>query len=188
MECRVRECVARSRASTESGRDDVPFHTRSFMTPRRTACNTCAVSESSVTRREFVSMATLSAVAIALSACGGNAADDGSTGPVPPGTGTFTVRPADYPSLATMGAAVKVRNSPPVALAKTSGGLVAFSLSCPHQGTTVVIDSDFTMFCPNHGAMFTASGVWTGGQRTSSLVRLPVSLDAAGTTATITLG
>jgi cytochrome b6-f complex iron-sulfur subunit len=151
------------------------------------SCAGCAVRENAVSRRDFVSMATLSAVAVALTACGGSASD-GSTGPGTGGTGTFTVNPGDYPALATVGGTVKVRNSPPVALAKTSGGLVAFSLSCPHQGTTVVIDPDFTMFCPNHGAMFSAAGVWKGGQKTSSLVRLPISLDAAGTTATVTLG
>ena len=156
------------------------------MQAEHNACAGCAVREKVVSRRDFVSMATLSAVAVALSACGGSAGDT-PTGPGTGGTGTFTVRPADYAALASVGGAVKVRNSPPVALAKTSGGLVAFSLSCPHQGTTVVIDSDFTMFCPNHGAMFTAAGVWTGGQRTSNLVRLPVALDTSGTTATITL-
>ena len=157
------------------------------MAEENNTCAGCAVRENSVSRRDFVSMATLSAVAAALTACGGSAGD-GATGPGTGGTGTFTVKPADYPALATIGGTVKVRNSPPVALAKTSGGLVAFSLSCPHQGTTVVIDNDFTMFCPNHGAMFTAAGVWTGGQRTSGLVRLPVALDTAGTNATITLG
>jgi Rieske Fe-S protein len=150
------------------------------------ACASCAVRDHAVTRRDFVSMATMSAVALALAACGGE--DDGSTGPGNLGTGTFTIKTTDFPVLATVGSAVRVRSSPPVAVAKTAGGLVAFSLSCPHQGTTVVIDSDYTMFCPNHGAMFTAAGVWTGGQRTSSLFRLPVSLDTAGTTATITLG
>ena len=151
------------------------------------ACASCAVRDSAVSRRDFVSMATLSAVAIALTACGASAGDD-ATGPGATGTGTFTVKPADYPALATVGGTVKVRNSPPVALAKTPGGLVAFSLSCPHQGTTVVIDNDFTMFCPNHGAMFNAAGGWIGGQRTSGLVRLPVALDTAGSVATITLG
>lgn len=154
-------------------------------------CAGCAVREKAVTRRDFVSMATMSAVALALAACGGSA--DGSTGPVSTGpvstgTGTFTIKPADFAALATVGGTVKVRNSPPVAVSRTASGFVAFSLSCTHQGTTTVIDSDFTIFCPNHGAMFTSAGVWTGGQRTSSLVRLPVSLDAAGTTATITLG
>ncbi len=150
------------------------------------ACAGCAVRENAVTRRDFVSMATMSAVALALAACGG--AEDGGTGPVPPGTGTFAIKPADFPALATVGGTVKVRNSPPVAVSRTASGLVAFSLSCTHQGTTTVIDPDFTIFCPNHGAMFTSAGVWTGGQKTSSLVRLPLALDGAGTTATITLG
>ncbi len=149
------------------------------------ACAGCAVRENSVTRRDFVSMATMSAVALALAACG-EGKDDGGTGPV--STGTFTIKPADFAALATVGGTVKVRNSPPVAVSKTASGLVAFSLSCTHQGTTTVIDSDFTIFCSNHGAMFTSAGVWTGGQKTSNLVRLPIALDAAGTTATITLG
>ena len=133
-------------------------------------------------------MATMSAVALALAACG--EAEDGGTGPVSTGTGTFTIKPADFAALATVGGTVKVRNSPPVAVSKTASGLVAFSLSCTHQGTTTVIDdaNNFTIFCPNHGAMFTSAGVWTGGQRTSNLVRLPIALDGAGTTATITLG
>ncbi len=150
------------------------------------ACAGCAVRENAMTRRNFVSMATMSAVALALTACGGSA--DDSTGPISTGTGTFTIKPADYAALATVGGTVKVRNSPPVAVSKTASGLVAFSLSCTHQGTTTVIDGDFTIFCPNHGAKFSSSGVWLEGQKTSNLVRLPISLDAAGTTATITLG
>ena len=151
-----------------------------------TKCAGCAVRGATVSRRDFVSAATMSAVAIALTACGGG--DDESSGPTSPGTGQINVTLSSFPVLATVGATVKVRNSPPVALARTSTGLVAFSLSCTHQGTTVNIGTDFSIVCPNHGARFTAAGVWTGGQPTSNLVRLPVTLDGAGTTATITLG
>jgi cytochrome b6-f complex iron-sulfur subunit len=165
--------------------DHVPFFSERSMKDESQACTGCAVKEHMVTRRDFVSIATMSAVTLALTACGG-AADD-STGPGSGGTGTFVVKPADFPALNVVGGAAKVRNSPPVALAKTSNGLIAFSLACTHQGTNVVIDSDYTMFCPNHGAMFSATGVWTGGQRTSNLVRLPVALDTSGM-ATITLG
>jgi cytochrome b6-f complex iron-sulfur subunit len=149
------------------------------------SCDSCAVRERALSRRDFVSLATMSAVAVALSACGGG---DDSTGPTSTGVGTFTVKPGDFAALNTVGGAVKVRNTPPVAVAKTASGLVAFSLACTHQGTTVVIDSDYTMFCPNHGAMFTSAGVWTGGERTSNLRRIPLVLDDTGTTATITLG
>jgi cytochrome b6-f complex iron-sulfur subunit len=159
------------------------------MKPDTTMCSGCAVktAKETVSRRDFVSAATLSAIAVALTACGGGGGDD-VTGPVPPGVGEVTVRLADHPALASMGGFAKVRNSPPVAMTRTSSGLVAFSMSCTHQGTTVVFNTDGTIFCPNHGAEFTNEGVWTGGQRTRNLVRLPVALDSGGTNATITLG
>jgi len=145
------------------------------------------VREQAVSRRDFVSMATLSAVTVALTACGGGG--EGSTGPVSPGVGTIAIVLSNHPGLATVGNVAKVRNSPAVAIARTSDGLVAFSLSCTHQGSVVEIRNDNTLRCPNHGAVFTSAGVWNGGQqRTTSLVRLPLALDAGGTTATITLG
>ncbi len=152
-----------------------------------TMCAGCAVQKREVSRRDFVSMATMSAVAVALTACGGGGADD-PVGPGTPGTGTVAITLSSFPELATIGNVAKVRNSPPVAMARTSTGLVAFSMFCTHQGTLVGINSDNTIRCPNHGATFTSAGVWTGGQRTTNLVRLPLVLDAAGTTATVTLG
>lgn len=164
------------------------------MKPDVTMCSGCAVNAAAVTRRDFVSMATLSAVALALTACGGGAdgaTGNDTTGPVSPGVGTRAVRLADFPALAVVGSAVKVSNSPPIALARTAAGnagIIAYSLSCTHQGTTVNIAADFQISCPNHGARFSAAGVWQGGQRTSSLVRLPVEVDASSANATITLG
>jgi Rieske Fe-S protein len=159
------------------------------MKPDTTQCTGCAVktAKETVSRRDFVSMATLSAVALTLTACGSGGGDD-ITGPIPPGVGEVTVRVADFPALNAVGGVAKVRNSPPVAMTRTSSGFVAFSMSCTHQGTTVGINDDGTIFCPNHGAEFTSAGIWTGGQRTSSLVRLPVVIDSGGINATITLG
>jgi cytochrome b6-f complex iron-sulfur subunit len=151
------------------------------------SCTGCAARPNGVSRREFLSAATMSAVALTLAACG-SGGDDDVTGPVPPGVGEITVRVADFPVLAAVGGVARVRSSPPVAMTKTASGLVAFSLSCTHQGTTVLINSNNTLQCPNHGAEFTSAGVWTGGQRTSNLVRLPVAMDATGASATITLG
>lgn len=150
-------------------------------------CSGCRLADAAVSRRDFVSMATMSALAVALTACGGGGTGE-SAGPVSPGTGQVTVLLTDFPALAAVGATVRVRSSPAIAVSRTATGLVAFSLSCPHQGTPVNIRSDFSMLCPNHGAQFTAAGVWTGGQRTTSLVRLPLTVDQAGTTATISLG
>ncbi len=159
------------------------------MKPDTTKCSGCAVKAAAetVSRRDFVSMATLSAVALTLTACG-SGEEGGTTGPVPPGVGEVTVKVTDFPSLAAMGGIAKVRNSPPVAMTRTPAGLIAFSMSCTHQGTTVVIEQNGSIFCPNHGAEYTSQGVWSGGYRTKSLVRLPVAVDASGTNATITLG
>lgn len=155
------------------------------MKPDTTKCSGCTLRNSTVSRRDFVSAATLSAVAVVLTACGG---EDGPTGPISPGVGEISVRITDFPVLKTVGAVAKVRNSPPVAMARTSDGYIAFSMSCTHRGYTVVIDDDYTIFCPNHGAEYTATGVWRGGQKTSSLVRLPVVVDENSVNATITLG
>lgn len=96
-----------------------------------TSCRNCSRRAASLTRRDLVSRATMSAVAIAL---------------------------------------------------------VAFSLVCTHQGATTNIDADDSITRPLHGARYTSAWVWTGGQRTLGLVRLPVAHDAAGANASITLG
>ena len=166
---------------------DEPFTDEEMPMSDAKRCSGCRLTEAAVSRRDFVSLATMSAVAVALTACGGGGTEV-STGPVPPGTGQVSVLLTDFPALSAVGATVKVRSSPPIAVARTATGLVAFSLSCTHQGSPVNIKADFTLLCPNHGAQFTADGVWKGGERTTSLVRLPLTVNPAGTTATITLG
>ena len=61
----------------------------------------------------------------------------------------------------------------------------AFSLICPHQGSTVAINGA-GFRCPNHGATFNASGGWTGGQQTTSLFEFTVASNATAGTITIT--
>lgn len=160
-------------------------------------CSGCTVGQAgaAVSRRDFVTLATLSAVAVTLTACGGGS-DTGLAGPVPPGSGPVSVPPgagaavvrlADFPALDAVGGVARVISTPPVAVARTATStFVAFSMLCTHQGTLVNINNDGTIRCPNHGAAFTSAGVWTGGQPTTNLVRLPVQVDALGN-ATITL-
>ena len=78
---------------------------------------------------------------------------------------------------------------PPVAVYHSGvDTYLAYSMTCPHAGTTVNIQgSGFR--CPNHGATFAATGVWTGGQKTSNLFELTTvydpatgALDISGTT------
>lgn len=135
-----------------------------------------------LTRREFVERSTLAAVVAFLAACGGGDAT-GSTG----GTGgPVTVRLADYPALANTGGIARVNagGSPVAVVHEADGSYAAFSMSCPHQGTTINISGP-GFVCPNHGARFDARGVWTGGQRTSNLRSVAVSYDAAAGTLTV---
>lgn len=151
------------------------------------SCSGCAL----VTRREFVSQATLAAVAAVLTGCGGGGSEPTSpprNSPTPPTVATpLVITLANFPALATVGSAVRVSSQPPIALARTPNGLVGYSLQCTHAGTTVNINTNFTLKCPNHGAEFAYDGTFTGGeQQTTSLFRVTVTPDASGATVTIT--
>ena len=97
------------------------------------------------------------------------------------------MRVADYPALATVGGISQVSSTGlPVAVVRSGASTYrAFSLRCPHQGSTVQVTGG-AFRCPNHGATFNSSGAWTGGERTSSLTELKVAVNAAGDTLTIT--
>ncbi len=154
-------------------------------------CSSCSVASAALSRRDFVSTATLAAVAVALNGCGGGSGEGGPTSPPfvpkPPALATpLVITLANFPALATVGGVARVSSQPPIALARTSTGLVGFSLECTHAGTTVDVRSNFTLKCPNHGAEFSFDGNWTGGeQQTSSLFRVTVTPDATGATVSI---
>ncbi len=156
------------------------------------SCAGCAIATGGVSRREFVSQATLAAVAAVLAGCGGGGGGDSTLGPVstpkPPVLATpLVITLVNFPALATVGGAARVSSQPPIALARTATGLVGYSLECTHAGTTVDLLSNFTLKCPNHGAEFSFDGTWTGGtQQTSSLFRVTVTPDATGATVAIT--
>jgi Rieske Fe-S protein len=135
-----------------------------------------------MSRRAFVSAATLAAVAVVLDACSSGSAG-GFTGPT---GGAFTVKVSDFAALATVGGIARVESSgAPTALVRTGAtSFAAFSMVCPHQGSTINITSgSFT--CPNHGAQFTAAGVWKGGERTGNLTSYSATFDAAAGTVAI---
>lgn len=147
----------------------------------------CPGAACGMSRRAFVG-GTMAAVAAVLYGCGDG--QIGAGGPLLPETGETTVlRLADYPALATVGGIVRVDTAGgPVAVVHLSqAAYAAFSMRCPHQGTTVSIRGG-AFVCPNHDARFSAAGQWTGGQRTSSLASVPLALDAAAGTLTLGAG
>ena len=126
------------------------------------------------------------AVGAVLSACGdgviGSGVDNTLTGPV-----NLTVKVSDYAALGTVGGIVRLNGtSTPIAVVRSATATyLAFSMICPHQGTTIGITSS-GFKCPNHQATFNAAGTWTGGQRTSNLNQRAVVFDSTAGTLTIT--
>jgi Rieske Fe-S protein len=142
-------------------------------------CEGCPIG-----RRTFVSQATLAAAAALLAeACGTGVweplAPSGTTVAIPSSGLSFKL--ADYPALAAVGGVATVSAAAGVPLAIVRTGIttfVAVGLICPHQGTTVNASSS-GFVCPNHGARFSTTGVWTGGQATANLTTYPVTYSSA---------
>lgn len=65
-----------------------------------------------------------------------------------------------------------------VLVARTlAGSFIAVSAACTHQGTTVQYESSQNDFyCPNHGAMFSATGSVTRGPASRSLAQYNTAL------------
>ncbi|MEP6778834.1 MAG: Rieske (2Fe-2S) protein [Gemmatimonadaceae bacterium] len=147
--------------------------------PNTPACVSCS-------RRAFLSSAVMVAVGAALLADCGDGQIGGAGGNFT-GVSNFVVKLSDYNALNNVGGIARLSgSSTPVAVVRSSTSTyLAFSLVCPHQGTTVNINGS-GFLCPNHGAQFNSSGGWVGGQRTSNLSSISVVLDA--TAGTLTLG
>lgn len=133
------------------------------------ACGEC------LGRREFLARSALfAAAAAALAACG--AVDSMS----PTGLGsTVTLKVTDYPALANVGGiALVTTGGERLAIVRTGASTyVALSRVCPHQGGIVNI-SGGGFQCPQHGAMFSATGQWMGGQPTTNMHAYATSFDA----------
>jgi cytochrome b6-f complex iron-sulfur subunit len=125
-------------------------------------------------RRTFLTRAMMGAALLALAACG---AGDGTTSPF---TGTASVNINDYPALATVGGVALVTvNGSLLALVRDSAtSVLALSRVCPHQGGTINTSSGgFT--CTRHGARFSLTGQWVGGQPTSNMRSYATTFDPA---------
>ena len=136
-------------------------------------------------RRDFLGKSSLGALAVlAGSSC---TAADSIAGPGLGSGNDVVVTLADYPVLASPGGIARISGvSPPLALVNEGDDTFsAFSLRCPHAGTTVQV-SGSSFVCPNHGARFDGHGTWTGGQRSSNLRQYAATYDAGAGTVHVT--
>ena len=132
-------------------------------------------------RRTFLTRAMLGAAVLALAACG---VSDGTTAPF---SGSASINIADYPALANVGGvALATINGAPLALVRDSTtSVLALSRVCPHQGGTINTSSGgFT--CTRHGARFSLTGQWVGGQQTTNMRSYSTTFDPA--TGALTIG
>jgi nitrite reductase/ring-hydroxylating ferredoxin subunit len=96
-----------------------------------------------------------------------------------------------WPALANVGGvagSVGNVNGGPVAVVRLSAtSFAAFSMRCPHAGTTINVVNGTSFRCPNHGALFNGAGVWqTSPQRADNLTPLTVMYTPGAATLTVT--
>ena len=141
------------------------------------------VPATGIGRRTFIAQAAMVAAAAALAACGGGGGTDLTA---PTLSGSTTIKVTDYPALASVGgvALVTIGGSPFAVVRTGASAFVTLSRVCPHQGSTVN-QSGSGFLCPNHGAQFSSTGTWIGGQPTTSLRSYATIYDAAAGTLTI---
>ena len=133
-------------------------------------------------RRTFLAQGAAALAMAALAACG-------LSDTTAPGTlAATTIKLSDNPPLANTGgvAVLQIDGTPVAIVRETASTFSAFSLICPHAGNTVQSEGSQGFYCPGHGARFSLTGQWIGGQRTSNLRSYPVQYDA--TAATLTVG
>jgi cytochrome b6-f complex iron-sulfur subunit len=108
----------------------------------------------------------------------------GNTGGNTAGTKiTIDLSLADNSALNSIGGSKIVQS---ILVVNTSGGYIALSSVCTHQGCTVAyVSSAGNIQCPCHGSMFSTSGSVTNGPAPTSLQSYPVS--KSGNVLTISL-
>ena len=147
-------------------------------------------------RRRFLSTALAASLLGVLAACGdgdiGGVSgidddDDDDGGGGGPPAGSFVVTIANFAALGTDGGVARVdggSGTPTAVLRVNATTYRAFSLVCPHAGTTVsIVSGGFR--CPNHGATFSSNGALSGGPATRGLTERAVTFNAAAGTLSI---
>ena len=154
--------------------------------PIRTCGHVCGrvtpAAGGAIGRRTFLAQSALLAAAAALAACAA-----GSDPTAPDLSGQATISLSDYPALSTVGgiAMVSIQSSPFAIVRTGTSTFVALSRVCPHQGS-IVNQNGNGFLCPNHGAQFSSTGTWVGGEHTTSMRSYATSYNSS--TGTLTIG
>lgn len=133
-------------------------------------------------RRGFLTQSMLAGAILALAACGTSS----FLSPDAPASIGSSIKVADYSALSAVGgiALVTVSGASLAIVRTSSTTFLALSRVCPHEGSIIsTYQSGFR--CPRHGATFSATGTWVGGQPTTSLHQYATSYDATSDTLTI---
>jgi cytochrome b6-f complex iron-sulfur subunit len=159
-----------------------------MLSDHTTECSGCHTGieapepRSGIGRRTFLAQSAVMAAVAALAACGVSSSD--LTAPTL--SSPTIIKISDQPALANIGGVALVTlGSSPFAIVRTGAStFVTLSRVCPHQGSTVNQTAN-GFLCPNHGAQFSSTGNWVGGQPTSSLRSYATTYDADAGTITI---
>lgn len=155
----------------------------------KSTCGGCAPAyaidhaRDGIGRRTFLAQSALLAAGALLAAC---AAGGDTTAPGTTIASTTDIKLSDFPALATVGgiALVNVSGNPMAIVRTGDATFITLSRICPHQGSTIN-PSGSGFLCPGHGARFSLTGQWQGGQPTSSMQSYATSYNAAAGTITI---
>ena len=154
----------------------------------KSTCGGCASAHAAdhardgIGRRTFLAQSALLAAGALLAACAaGDATDPGTTL-----NSTTDIKVSDFPALASVGgiALVSISGNPMAIVRTGDASFVTLSRVCPHQGS-IINPNGSGFLCPGHGARFSATGQWQGGERTSNMRSYSTTYDAAAGTITI---
>ncbi len=132
-------------------------------------------------RKEFLSAIGLSTGALVFASCLGGcnkSSTDSNSGNVTPAPSVdFTLDltlAANAPLLSNGG---YIYSNGVIVAKTTTGSFIAVSKACTHQGTDVQYTNTNQFYCPNHGAIFSASGGVVSGPVTTGLKSYSTALN-----------